>query len=317
MSRISATMTDLEKINSRIEEFANIEHVQKLRSVWIPRFEAFGEKIDSYLFTLNDIKVSVVSIDNALNLKASKSQVQVMEENIRAEFLTKQLLQDIQKENNRVTKQIEEQSREQKEYFESLNEKVTSKIKMLCEQLVKERFVEYDQVKKEFKQFFNMEELTRQFDKKADISLFHMLNHSKVQVHDFQQLVYNINKMNEKMQHLSMIQVEMTSIMIPFKQQIKRMMDQEETNQMYRDMKNIEKSAKIVQKWIGVNENENLTQPSPTPVSRTQNYNVFTPELSPESTVRKVPSPPPRTATSKLSKRLKHLVCAKQKMRNE
>ena len=64
--------------------------------------EAFGEKIDGYLFTLNDIKVSVVSIDKAINLKASKSQIQVMEESIRNEFLTKAQLQSIQDENTKV-----------------------------------------------------------------------------------------------------------------------------------------------------------------------------------------------------------------------
>lgn len=117
-------------------------------------------------------------------------------------------------------------------------------------------FVKYEKVHTEFKQFFKSEELRNQLNKKADISLLHNLNNQKVSLQDLEQITTKIRSLTLQMRHLSIIQIEMTNSMIPFKLQNSHFMDELDNKKMVRNMKCLHKNAKIISNWIDKKEKE-------------------------------------------------------------
>lgn len=99
-SIIFQKQTDLEKMLAKaliqIDEFTCIDHVNKLKTHFLPKFEAFGAKIDNYLSILNEIKISCVEMDQALSLKAGKSQLLCMEEEMNKRFIPQTYVEELE-----------------------------------------------------------------------------------------------------------------------------------------------------------------------------------------------------------------------------
>ena len=85
----------LAKALVQIDAFTCIDHVDKLKNHFLPKFEAFGAKIDNYLGILEQMKISCVSMDVSLSLKAGKTQLQCMEEQMNHRFLHQEYSEEV------------------------------------------------------------------------------------------------------------------------------------------------------------------------------------------------------------------------------
>lgn len=75
----SATREMLKRLEAKIDEFSSFDHVKKLKTVWLPKFTFFGEKIDFFMEELDIVKQTMAKLDVALNLKLNKSHIFVVE----------------------------------------------------------------------------------------------------------------------------------------------------------------------------------------------------------------------------------------------
>lgn len=82
--------TQIDDISVKLHTFASIDHVDKLKTIFLPKFEFFGNRIDDFLKQINLIKEGVKHIDNQLNVKANKSQLALLKEEITSNFVTQE-----------------------------------------------------------------------------------------------------------------------------------------------------------------------------------------------------------------------------------
>ena len=93
--------------------------------------------------------------------------------------------------------------------FESVKENLDLRIDGQCEKLLKTKFEKYEKVKKDFQNFFNVEQITDQFCKKADVEMVNTLNKAKVNNAELKHTNFLIDNLNDRVKHLSTILAEM------------------------------------------------------------------------------------------------------------
>lgn len=93
-------------------------------------------------------------------------------------------------------------------------------INTTCDRLLKEMFSKYEIVYKEFKKFFNEEELSKQLNSKVDLKLFDKINSIKAEKEDIGEVKELIESLNERVKHLSIIQHEIAHSLSPIKNSI-------------------------------------------------------------------------------------------------
>lgn len=59
-----------------------------------------------------------------------------------------------------------------------------------------------------------------------------------------------IDKLNEKVKHISVLTSSITGSLIPFKKKNNCFMDKEETHVMVKELQNLNKNAQIIQTWV-------------------------------------------------------------------
>lgn len=82
---------------------------------------------------------------------------------------------------------------------------------------IKKSFQKYENVAKEFQKFFNKEELSAAFDRKADIEMINELNQfkaTKTQIEETKKLIDNLNF---RLKHISIVQREIATLLEPSK----------------------------------------------------------------------------------------------------
>lgn len=120
----------------------------------------------------------------------------------------------------------------------------------ICDGTLKFKLANYEKVYKDFSKFFHEEELQRSLDQKADMSMLDALNHSKVSTVQHNSLIAKVEDLNQKLRHLSVLQLEMSTNVIPYKQQKQNFMDSHDENKMIVDLERVKRNATIVSQWI-------------------------------------------------------------------
>jgi hypothetical protein len=67
--------TELEK---RLDSFASIEHVKKLKDYFLPKIEAFSGKIDEFQEENMKVRECCIRFDEDLSFKANKNEFLVL-----------------------------------------------------------------------------------------------------------------------------------------------------------------------------------------------------------------------------------------------
>lgn len=73
MNEKLAHKSDFDKLHNRIHEFTRLEHVDQLRTVWLPHFDDFSTKIYKFINKFNELEEVVKQFDVNLSLKSNKT----------------------------------------------------------------------------------------------------------------------------------------------------------------------------------------------------------------------------------------------------
>lgn len=73
----------------------------------------------------------------------------------------------------------------------------------------------YDKVTQDFAKFFDSDVLSKVLEAKVDVLHLEKVFKTKVSTDDFDHLIYVQELLDKKIQHISMIQVELTKSLIP------------------------------------------------------------------------------------------------------
>lgn len=83
-----AAKYEMQKLQKKVDSFSNIDHVNKLQTIFLPKFEVFSSKIDDFYEGIDQIKVSMRMLDESMSRKASKAQMYMLEKRLLMEFVT-------------------------------------------------------------------------------------------------------------------------------------------------------------------------------------------------------------------------------------
>ena len=225
MIQTTATKSMLKKLEDYVNSFASIDHINKLQYHFLPKFKVFGEQIDEHMREMKDTRECVIKLDQAMNLKASKAQLLVVKEQIQNVYMTKHQWAQIETGHKQTIEKYEDALVEVKDAFGQVQTDLKKKIGEICEQTLKFKLVNYEKVYKDFAKFFHEDELQILLDQKADMSMLDALQASKVSVVQHNSLIAKVEDLNQKLRHLSVLQLEMSTNVIPFKQQKQNFMD--------------------------------------------------------------------------------------------
>lgn len=78
IDRNKADTCKVDILLSRIDGFANIEHIKKLKEWFLPRIENFALKIDNFEVSNESVRECILKFDQDISLKASKSEILVL-----------------------------------------------------------------------------------------------------------------------------------------------------------------------------------------------------------------------------------------------
>lgn len=77
----------VQKLNLRIDDFAEIEHMQYIKDTLLPRLKDFSEMITTLLSDNNEVKVSVRAFDKSICNKATKTDMKCLREDLMKNFI--------------------------------------------------------------------------------------------------------------------------------------------------------------------------------------------------------------------------------------
>jgi undecaprenyl pyrophosphate synthase len=80
-----------------LDEFSSLEHVEYLQTVLIPKLEFVSVKIDEFERSNEEVRQCVLAFDASISVKANKSELTLMKEDISKEFIGMSKWVDIDK----------------------------------------------------------------------------------------------------------------------------------------------------------------------------------------------------------------------------
>lgn len=72
----------------RVDKFSQIEHVERLNNVYLPKIKNHADKIDEFYEQMTQIKEVVQRFDEDLCLKASKGELDIMRREFQMNFIS-------------------------------------------------------------------------------------------------------------------------------------------------------------------------------------------------------------------------------------
>ena len=112
--------------------------------------------------------------------------------------------------------------------FAATKKDLNGRILLQCEVVLRDKFSQYDRVRKDFDKFFDVPSLTRQLDLKADIDMIKEVAKRKVNHVEHNQTKIIISNLHDRVKHLAVVQAELADSLIPYKSQINSIMDSED-----------------------------------------------------------------------------------------
>lgn len=101
--------------------------------------------------------------------------------------------------------------------FTATKQDLNARILVQAEIVMRDKFAQYDRVRKDFDKFFDIPLLSRQFDLKADIEMLKEIEKRKVNHKEHNQTKMLINKLHDRVKHLAVIQAELADSLVPYK----------------------------------------------------------------------------------------------------
>jgi hypothetical protein len=74
--------------------------------------------------------------------------------------------------------------------------------------MVRDKMANYERVERQFSKFFDIEELESHFDRKADMELIQEINNSKATNNELKIVQGHIEKLNERIRQVAILQNE-------------------------------------------------------------------------------------------------------------
>ena len=106
----------------------------------------------------------------------------------------------------------------------------------ICTKQLAERFKKYEKVYSNCEGFFNQKQLSEIISQEVDLELFSTLIRQKVNHDEMETMELKIDKLNEKVKHISVLTSSITGSLIPFKKKNNTFMDKEESHKMVKEL---------------------------------------------------------------------------------
>jgi hypothetical protein len=72
------TKTEVKKLADRFNKFSAVEHLNKFQNETMPKIDKFSILIDKYLQESEDMKISIIKLDQVLSMKCNKSTINTL-----------------------------------------------------------------------------------------------------------------------------------------------------------------------------------------------------------------------------------------------
>lgn len=180
-TRIDYTkLTQHEELKKYVETFANIDHVNKLKTVFLPKFEEFSVHIDKFYHRMEEMEIAVQTIDKSLGEKSRKSALKLLEQRIQNEYVQKKDIEAHQKKIDHTVDTTEKILAQVQSEFKTAQRVLETEIQDICDEQIILRFQKYEKIYSDFAEFFDSGNLLVQLDNKVDKSLLRLVNDQKV-----------------------------------------------------------------------------------------------------------------------------------------
>ena len=136
--------------HQKINGFASIDHIDKLKNVFLPKFETFGRKIDIFMRELKDIRIGVQHIDGQLGIKANKAHLTLLEEKLADTFVTETQWRLLENEHRELLYTYEAALAKMQQKVDRYEQDLAEKTAALCKQQINDNFQQYEKVRKDF-----------------------------------------------------------------------------------------------------------------------------------------------------------------------
>ena len=166
-----AIAADLAKLTERFKVFENVEHIQTLKEVFLPRIANFAKQVDQLEQSNIDQRVCIQEFDRALSLKLNKSVLPVLMEELKGTYLGIDTILTINSKFDDIWKNVKEREALVGEEIERHKGHIDDVVNKSIVENITTKFKHYDNVAKSFQQFFNQDELGSLIDRKADLEL--------------------------------------------------------------------------------------------------------------------------------------------------
>lgn len=128
-------------------------------------------------------------------------------------YLTKNKLTAVLTDFNNLQSNFDNAKESMKEECSNFMDSFKSRFHQLVSELMKNKFKEYDHVKKSFGKFFNHEGLQKVLDNKANLQDLQQVNLERASKEELEEQKICIDSLNERIKLLSVLQTEISEIM--------------------------------------------------------------------------------------------------------
>ena len=151
------------------------------------------------------MRTIIRKFDEDICTKANKQQLIKFEATVEADYIKKTDLDRMMELNLREAKERELEALKAKEELLQFEERVSSQFSKLCLDTIEERLEQYQEVHKNFTQFFNMEDLTDWFKRKSDVTELRHFAKQKASKDDINSLHSLIDEVYSRIKQLSIL----------------------------------------------------------------------------------------------------------------
>ena len=205
----------VKKVSDRLEKFAAIEHIDQLINVFLPKVQQFSDQVTDFMADNEDVKNCVRKFDEDISIKANKSSLIEMNEEIERRFIPLQRWDQVLDGFDDLRQHIKEKYKEMESHFEDFRKKEEQSLDILCEELLANKYSKYDHVLGEFKKFFNQEDLSIRIDSKADLKMVNLMEIDKASRKELDEARNLIDSLNNRVKHLANLLNEISESIRP------------------------------------------------------------------------------------------------------
>ena len=80
-------ITNVRLITDRLNSFAELEHMEQLKNVLMPKLVVFSNKVDDFFESNIEMRECIKQFDIALSMKANRDQFNILETHLDSKFI--------------------------------------------------------------------------------------------------------------------------------------------------------------------------------------------------------------------------------------